>query len=103
MRVLGLVALSLILEGCDFSSSQSGRYQQISNPRPADCIVVDAAKADKEYFDQLLKGPPSGKPFSGYCGMTILDTQTGTIFTRDLDSWHEENPHTGKTENHRVN
>jgi len=102
MRVLALVTLSLILEGCDFNSSQPGRYQQISNPRPPDCIV-DTAKADKEYLDQLLKESPAGKPLSAYCGMTILDTQTGTIFTRDLHSWHEENPHSGKTENHRVN
>jgi hypothetical protein len=84
MRALGLVALSLFMEACGYiRPSSAGRYQQISNPNPPLCLPEG----------------PNIKPNPG-CGITILDTQTGTIFIKEYGGWHEESSISGKTEDH---
>jgi hypothetical protein len=67
-------------------SPQPGRYQQIHNPPPTFCIPVGQNTL-----------PPPG------CGITIIDTQTGTIFVHEETDWREENPHTGKFTIHDLN
>lgn len=85
MRVLWLVVPSMLMVTCDQSSSTPGRYQQIENPNPPLCVA----------FGPNIKPPPG-------CGITILDTQTGTIFIHRGMVWLGENPHTGKSELHDI-
>jgi hypothetical protein len=77
----------MLLTACGESNpTQAGRYQQIENPNPPLCVATD-----------LNVKPPPG------CGITILDTQTGTILIHRGIDWLEENPHTGKSEIHDLN
>jgi hypothetical protein len=85
MRILGLVILYLAAVACDPTPSKAGRYQQINNPRPASAFCPE---------------PGAGSIFDPDCGLTILDTWTGTIFVRQQGQWHEENPQTGHFEEH---
>jgi len=87
MRAWGLAALLLSTVGCGYIP-QSGpgqvlRYQQIENPNPPLCVPTG-----------LDTKPPPG------CGITIIDNQTGVIFVREMTDWREENPHSGKIEDH---
>jgi hypothetical protein len=74
----GLLAIAVtLLTACGTQraeTNQSGRFQQITNPNPPEC---------------------GGNPPNN-CGITILDTQTGTVFTRERSAWWEENPQTGR-------
>jgi hypothetical protein len=83
MRVTVLIALSLLLMACGTApagSFQTGvRYQQITNPPAVFCVPMNG----------------NTMPEPG-CGITILDTQTGTIFIHRATDWQEEDPHTGK-------
>ena len=83
MRILILVALSFLSVACE-----AHRYQQVANP-PLDRDALAAACT-----------PPGGTLPAAGCGLTILDTQTGTIFIREPILWREENPHTGNSEEH---
>jgi hypothetical protein len=77
MRIIGLTIALILLSACESQKTgvnQAGRFQQITNPHPPECGV----------------NPANG------CGLTILDTQTGTIFTREQSSWWEDSPQTGK-------
>lgn len=86
MRALWLVVPMMLLVTCvPSSSTPAGRYQQIENPTPPLCMA----------------NAPNIKPPPG-CGITILDTQTGTIFIHRGMDWLEENPHTGKSEIHDI-
>jgi hypothetical protein len=92
MQFLCPIAPSLTLMACTSglaptsAPSQPGRYQQISNPPATFC-------------------PPLGQntlPPPGF-GITILDTQTGTVFIHEATEWREENPQNGKTAIHDLN
>jgi hypothetical protein len=86
MRALGLFLPFVLMVGCGPSNSiQTGRYQQIENPNPPLCIPVG----------MNIKPPPG-------CGVTILDTQTGSIFIHTGVDWLEEDPHTGKVAIHDI-
>jgi hypothetical protein len=82
MRIFGSVILCLVTLACD---SKAGRYKQINNPR---------------YEHASAVCPDPGRDPD--CGLTILDSSTGTIFIRQSGQWREENPHTGHFEEHSL-
>lgn len=93
MCPLWLIAPSLTLMACTSGLAPSSapfqpaaRYQQISSPSATFCPPLGQNTL-----------PPPG------CGITILDTQTGTIFIHEATDWREEDPHTGKTAIHDLN
>jgi hypothetical protein len=84
MRTTGIVIALALLAACGLqrqdANQTAGRFQQINNPHPPECGV---------------------NPWNG-CGITVLDTQTGTIFTREQSAWWEESPQTGKWTIHKA-
>jgi hypothetical protein len=74
---LTLAASSLTVIGC----SSTPRYREVANPNTG--FVCGQS------------------PHLG-CGVTILDTVTGTVFEKDQDGWWEEDPKTGLAVFHKV-
>lgn len=78
-RSLSALVLALSLAALA-SCSHSRRYQVIADP----------------HLNGLFCRAPGNAADTPYCGITILDTETGVILTREMNGWREENPHTGQ-------